>query len=178
LDQALAEFLGVSPEDKEKIAKGLADRYPIQEITDRQSKVIQKRDDALKMIQARRGRVYVINFKPTQEFPSPKTSGERYRVGLMVIYPEGIERIKLQDVLFQGKTSPIIQDQIYYVKWIDTEAKVKEKGYTLKYSRKEGKDVYYDAEFTTKGFMLKAPKIQVKDIPARVKVTVLGKVKQ
>jgi hypothetical protein len=64
------------------------------------------------------------------------------------------------------------------VKWIDTEAKANEKGYSLSYSRKEGEDIYYDAEFTTNGFTLKAPKIQVKDVPARVKVTVLSKIKQ
>jgi hypothetical protein len=44
-------------------------------------------------------------------------------------------------------------------------------------SRKEGEDVYYDAEFKTKGFTLKAPKIRVKDTPSCVKVTVLAKVK-
>jgi len=36
---------------------------------------------------------------------------------------------------------------------------------------------YYDAEFKTKGFTLKAPKIRVKDTPSRVMVTVLAKVK-
>jgi hypothetical protein len=178
LDQVLAESLGFTAADMEKTAKGLADRYPIREISDKHAKVIQKRDDALKMIQARKGRVYIVNFKPTREFLSPKSPGETYRIGLIVIYPEGIERIKIQDVLFEGKLSPIIQDQLYYVKWIDTEAKANDKGYVLKYGRKEGKDVYFDAEFTTKGFTLKAPKIQVRDLPTRVKVTVLGKVKQ
>lgn len=37
--------------------------------------------------------------------------------------------------------------------------------------------LYYDAEFKTKGFTLKAPKIRVKDTPSGVKVTVLAKVK-
>jgi hypothetical protein len=32
---------------------------------------------------------------------------------------------------------------------------------------------YYDAEFKTKGFTLKAPKTRVKDTPPRVKVTVV-----
>ena len=53
----------------------------------------------------------------------------------------------------------------------------KVKGYTLTCSRKDGEDVYYDAEFKTKGFTLKAPKIRVKDTPSSVKVTVLAKVK-
>ncbi|MCX6577895.1 MAG: hypothetical protein NTV82_16080, partial [Candidatus Aminicenantes bacterium] len=178
LDQALNESLGLAKEEKEKIAGGLKDRYPVGEITDKHTKLIQKRDDALKMIQERKGRVYIINFKQTQEYVLPKSSGESLRIGLINIYPDGIEKIKIQDVLFEGRKTPIIHDQLYYVKWIDTEAKANEKGYVLSFSRKEGEDIYYDAEFTTKGFTLKAPKIQVKDVPARVKVTVLSKIKQ
>jgi hypothetical protein len=60
---------------------------------------------------------------------------------------------------------------------VDPAGDPKVKGYTLTYGRKEGEDVYNDAEFKTKGFTLKAPKIRVKDTPSRVKVTVLAKVK-
>jgi hypothetical protein len=208
MDEVIGESLGVTKEGKEEVGSRLKDRYPIGEITARHTKQIQKRDDALKMIEGRRGRVYIINFKPTQEYLLPTSAGEVYRVGLINIFPDGIERIKIQDVVFEGRKTPIIQDQLYYVKWVDTEAKegargeakegarevakaggkqgaragapagVPEKGYRLSYSRKEGEDIYYDAEFTTKGFTLKAPKIQVKDIPAFVKVTVVGKVKE
>ncbi len=177
LDQALSEALGLTKEDKEKVAGRLKDKYPVGEITDRQTKLIDKRDDALRMVERRKGRVYVLNFKLTQEFVQPKTTGETFRVGLINIFPQGIETIKIQDVLFEGRKTPIIQDQLYYIKWIDTEAKANEKGYSLGYSRKEGKDMYYDAEFTTNGFTLKAPKIQVKDLPTLVKVTVLAKIK-
>ena len=178
LDQTLSESLGLSKEEKERIAEGLKDRYPIGEITGKHTKLIQKRDDALKIIQARKGRVYILNFKQTQEYVLAKSSGETFRIGLINIFPEGIDTIKIQDVIFEGRKTPTIQDQLYYVKWIDTEAKANEKGYDLSYSRKEGEDIYYDAEFTTSGFTLKAPKIQVKDLPARVKVTVLSKIKQ
>lgn len=178
LDQALGESLGLTKEEKEKIAEGLKDRYPVGEITDKHTKLIQKRDDALKMIQERKGRVYIIDFKQTQEYVLPKSSGEAFRIGLINIYPDGIEKIKIQDVLFEGRKTPIIHDQLYYVKWIDTEAKANEKSYSVSFSRKEGEDIYYDVEFTTNGFTLTAPKIQVKDVPARVKVTVLSKIKQ
>ena len=178
LDQALNESLGLTKEEKEKIAARLKDRYPIGEITDKHTKLIQKRDDALKMIQERKGRVYILNFKQTQEFIQPKLYGEMFKIGLIYIFPEGIDTIKIQDVLFEGRKTPIIQDQLYYVKWIDVEAKANEKGYVLSFGRKEGEDIYFDAEFTTNGFTLKAPKIQVKDVGARVKVTVLSKIKQ
>jgi hypothetical protein len=208
MDEVIGESLGVTKEGREEIGARLKDRYPIAEITARHTKQIQKRDDALKMIEGRRGRVYIINLKPTQEYLQPKATGEIYRVGLINIFPDGIEKIKIQDVVFEGRKTPIIQDQLYYLKWVDTEAKegrpagererakegamagakqearagapgaAPEKGYRLSYSRKEGEDIYYDAEFTTKGFTLKAPKIQVKDIPAFVKFTVVGKVKE
>ncbi len=200
MDAALQEALGIGEEDKAKIGERLKERYPIGEITERHTMQIQKRDDALEMIEGRRGRVYIVNFKPTQEYIHPETAGETYRVGLINIFPDGIERIKIQDVLFEGQKTPIILDQLYYVKWVDTEAKVgakeeteagararreavapsvaPEKGYQLKYSRKEGEDIYYDAEFTTRGFVLKAPKILVKNIPAFVKVTVVSKIRQ
>ncbi len=196
MDAALQEALGISGEENEKIGERLKERYPIGDITARHTEKIQKRDDALEMIEGRRGRVYIVNFKPTQEYIHPETAGETYRVGLINIFPDGIERIKIQDVLFEGQKTPIILDQLYYMKWVDTEAKVgakeeteagararrkavaPEKGYQLKYSRKEGEDSYCDAEFTTRGFVLKAPKILVKDIPAFVKVTVVSKIRQ
>jgi hypothetical protein len=71
-----------------------------------------------------------------------------------------------------------MQDQLYYLKWVDTDAKPDEKGYELTSSRQEGDGIFYDAVFKTRGFTLSAPKIQVKERPSRVKVTVLSKIKE
>jgi hypothetical protein len=99
---------------------------------------------------------------------------------LINIYLDGIESIDIRDVHFTGTRTPTIQDQLYYVKWIDTDGEPVGpggKGYALTCGKKEGEDVYHDAEFKTAGFILKAPKIRVQDSPARVKVTVLSQVK-
>ncbi len=64
-----------------------------------------------------------------------------------------------------------LESHDWYYQYSD-DARAREKG------KKEGEDIYIDAVFTTKGFVLKAPKIKVKDRPARVKVTILSKVKQ
>jgi hypothetical protein len=45
------------------------------------------------------------------------------------------------------------------------------------FSRQEGENIYYDAEIKTKGFVLKAPKIEVKDREPRIKITILSKIK-
>ncbi|MEW5901744.1 MAG: hypothetical protein AB1715_09810, partial [Acidobacteriota bacterium] len=176
LDQVIRESVGLKEDEKDKIAARLKTDYPFEEIRERNTKPIKERDDALAMIKARQGRVYVVNFKPTQEYLRPETDGKSYMVGLIHICPEGISRVKVQEVLFEGQKSPMILDQLYYIKWVDTEAKAGEKGYTLTYGRKEGEDIFYDAVFATRGFTLRAPKIRVKEIPFRVKVIVLAKI--
>jgi len=177
LDKTMAEKLGVSAEMIEARAKELGARYPLEEITRRHKAVIEGRDAALQAVREMKGRVYVVNAKPIQEYIIPKGRGESYKVGLINIYPRGIEKIEVRDVLFTGAETLMLGDQLYYLKWVDTAGDPKVKGYALTYGRKEGDDVYYDAEFKTKGFTLKAPEIRVKDTPSRVKVTVLAKVK-
>ncbi|MDH4197852.1 MAG: hypothetical protein OEW05_10620 [Candidatus Aminicenantes bacterium] len=177
LDKTITERLGVSPEAVEARTKELSARYPVDEITRRHKPVIEGRDAALKTVREMKGRVYVVNAKPIQEYIIPKGRGDTYKVGLINIYPRGIEKIEIREVIFTGAETLMLGDQLYYLKWVDAAGDPKVKGYTLTCSRKEGDDVYYDAEFTTKGFTLKAPKIRVKDTPSRVKVTVLAKVK-
>jgi hypothetical protein len=177
LDQILGQYLRLSPDEKNTVQQRLKTRYNFPEIENRHTSLIKKRDEAYEMIQARQGRKYIINFKPTHEYLQPSSRGESYSLGLIHIYPEGIEKIQIQDVILAGKNTPIVNDRLYYIKWIDTEAGPAEKSYELSYSKKEGENIYIDAVFTTKGFVLKAPKIQLKDRPSRVKVTILSKVK-
>jgi len=177
LDKTIADRLGVSPEATEARGKELAARYPIDEITRRHKPVIEGRDSALKAVRETKGRVYVVNAKPLQEYVIPAGRGQSYEVGLIRIYPRGIEKVEVRDVLFTGAETLMVGDQLYYLKWVDPAGDAKVKGYALTSSRREGDDVYYDAEFKTAGFTLKAPKIRVKETPSRVKVTILAKVK-
>lgn len=178
LDQVLQERLGLTEADIQRVASGLKDRYPLGEISARHSLVIEARDKALAMIEKRRGRTYVVNFKPLLEYVTPKGRGESYTLGLVNIFPEGIESIRLRDVSFRGERSPMVWDQLYYAKWVDSKARPRGKGYTIKYSRKEGEDIYYNAEFKTGGFVLLAPKIQIREHANFVKVTILAKLKE
>ncbi len=177
LDRFLSESLDMTEEEKEKIAQGLKTRYALDDISKRHTQRVGQRDKTLEMFQSRKGRVYVINFKPTGEYLYPKSYDESFKVGLMHLYPEGIETIEIQEVLFTGEKTPIMQDQLFYIKWIDTEAAPGKKGYSVTFSRQEGENIFYDAEIKTKGFVLKAPKIEVKDREPRVKITILSKIK-
>jgi hypothetical protein len=177
LDQVLTERLGMTEAEKTTVAAGLKDRYPLGEISNRHGLLIGARDKALSMIQGRKGRVYVVNFKPLLEFIMPKGRGESYKLGLISIYPEGIESVEVQDVVFRGEKTPMVWDQLYYAKWIDPKARAHGRGYSLNFSRKEGEDVYDDAELKTAGFVLRAPKIQVRELKGFVKITVLAKLR-
>lgn len=177
LDRKIADLLNLSLEEKEKIARRLKEKYNYKEIEKKYAEIINERDAAYEMTRNRRGRVYVINFKPIREFITAYPRGKFFTMGLTKIYPEGIAQIKKHDILFKGGKSPMVKDRLYYIKWVDTEAGPTENSYKLKYGKKEGEDIFYDAEFTTKGFTLKAPKIRVKILPARIKVYILAKIK-
>ena len=176
LDQVLAGRLGLAPADLAARAAGLKDRYPLGEISNRHGLLLRARDKALAMMEKRKGRVYVVNFKPLLEYVTPKGRGESYTVGLVNIFTEGIASIDVKDVSFRGEKSPMVWDQLYYAKWIDTRTRVRGKGYTLSFRRKEGEDVYEDAELKTAGFVLRAPKIRIRDLKSMVKITVLAKI--
>jgi hypothetical protein len=175
LTRALRERLKPTDEEMRDPAGRLARRYPVDEIARRTGEIIGKRDSALKTILERKGRAYIVNFKPTAEYPAAKGRGESYRVGLINLYPRGIEKIEIREAVLIGSESPMILDQIFYLKWIDTETKPGEKGYTVS-GEDLGGGIYAGAVFSTKGFTLKAPKIQVKESPGRIKITVLEKI--
>lgn len=129
------------------------------------------------MILNREGRVYVINYKPVREYLNLVAEEKRYDVGLMKIFPNGFKESMINDISLECSDTPILNDQLYYIKWIDSDHNEGEKGYHLKFSRKEGDNIYYDAEVTTNGFKLIAPKIELKDSEARVKINILSKIK-
>jgi hypothetical protein len=69
-----------------------------------------------------------------------------------------------------------VLDQLFCLKWIDSETTVNQKGYSLEYTRSVGGDIYHGAVFQTSGFALKAQKIQLKDLKGRVKISVLSRI--
>ncbi len=156
----------------------LADRYPLADLRSKHAEVIRKRDWAWQRVQRRVGRTFIVDFKPTGEYLNPQGSGPAYNLGLVTIYPEGIGVIKVQDAQLIGGRTPMIQDQLYYLKWVDAERRLGGKGYRLMSSGKEGKDVFLNAEIRTGGFILKAPKVRIRETKEFVKITVLEKLRR
>jgi hypothetical protein len=178
LEIALDSLLSLSPQERKDIANHLASRYGYDTIYARHAAVIGERNRAFEIIQKRKGVSFIVNFKNTDEFLHPESSQTSYSVGLTNIYPHGIRRVTIADMNFEGEDTPMVNDQIYYIKWVDTEAKSTERAYRIQGTREDTTDIYRDATFTTRGFRLSAPKIEVKEGKNRVKVTVLEKLKQ
>lgn len=176
LDEIIRAAVGMSGEEQQAVAGRLENQYPLAEISARHNKAIAQRDEAYEAIGKRVGKAFVVDFKPGNEFLNPTWRGDNYKLGLINIYPRGIEKLRVQSATLSGRETPMMLDQFYYVKWVDTESAVGNKGYTIKYSRMEDEGVYYDAEFSCGGFTLKAPQIQIRESPKRVKIVVLKKV--
>ncbi len=175
LTDDITKALAIKEKEREDISARLEERYKISELRTKHA-TIGRRDAAYASIQARQGRTYIVNFKPTGDYVIPEGYGDSFRIGLMELFPDGIRQLKINEVLFAGQKTPIMEDQLYYLKWVDTDWKPGEKGYELTFGRSGGPDIYYDAEVKTRGFTLKAPKIRLSDGARRVKITVLAKV--
>ena len=156
------------------MAERLEARYDLKALAARHTPVIEARDKAFREFDARKGRTYIVNFKPTREFvhavPGPDKAV--HQLGLRNLYPGGIKRIAIREVLCEGTGEPVCMEQLYHLRYVDTG----DRGYTVKSSKNEG-DVHYDAVITTPGFVLKAPKVRVKERGDRVKFIVLEKVR-
>ena len=178
LDVVIDSLLSLSPQERENVAGRLKSRYGYDTIYARHARVIGERNRAFDMVQKRKGASFIVNFKNTGEFVYPESLQTSYRVGLINIYPKGIRRVKIADVVFEGEDTPMVNDQLYYIKWIDTETKGTGRGYEVQGVREGTTNIYRDATFKTRGFKLSAPKIEIREGKDRVKVTVLAKVRQ
>ncbi|OGU68083.1 MAG: hypothetical protein A3H45_14905 [Ignavibacteria bacterium RIFCSPLOWO2_02_FULL_55_14] len=178
LEVELDSLLSLSLQEREAVDSRLSSRYGYDTIYARHASVIGERNKAYETVQQRTGMSYVVNFKNTGDFVSAESLQTSYRVGLINIYPTGIRRVRIADVVFEGKETPMVIDQLYYIKWIDTEAKGSESGYEVEGVREGTTDIYRDAVISTRGFRLSAPKIEIREGKNRVKMTVLSKLKQ
>jgi hypothetical protein len=175
LDQLIADVVGSRSGSVPAEGNSLKFRYGYDALLARHAGVIAGRDRALALIEGRKGRAYVINFKETGEYLQVKANGPSYRIGLITVFPNGIDSMRVAEVTLRGTASPIIQDQLFYLRWVDTGPG--EEGCTIQCSRHEEGGIYYNAVVRTGGFTLTAPKLRVSTTPGRVKITVLSKVK-
>ena len=159
-----------------KVEERLSAKYNAKALFAKHGAVVEARDNAFKSFFSQKGKVYIINFKPTGEFPipGPEAGAKVFRRGLQTVYPEGVKAISIKEVLYEGKGKPVATDQIYYLRYADTEGQK----YSITSSKKEG-DVYIDAVITTsQDSPLGPPRSRSKKRGNRVKFIIVSKVKE
>ncbi len=177
LDEMIASKLGTNDEDRENFKTRLKSVYDYDSVYSKHAPIINERDKAIEEWKAQKGKTYIINFKKTKEYLNPEPRGKKYSAGLIELFPEGVEELKIQDVTLVSENTLIEKNQLYFIRWIDTQASSAEKGYTITCDKKEGENIFTNAEVKTKGFALFAPKIEIREGKNRVKIIVLSKIK-
>jgi hypothetical protein len=182
LDDVASDILKLTPANEERIKARLSTKYNMAEIEAKHRPVIEERDQALALIAGRKGRHYIVDFSKLQKNDviaiQPDYSKKYVQLGVHVIFPQGAGIVKLGEVEISTANTPI-ERFLRTVDWIDTESKAGEKGYELKAGSQDG-DVLKDVTFTTKGFTLKAPEVQITEDKEKneVRVLILSKAKR
>ena len=176
MDAELAKRLPVPPEERSRIEAQLKTSYPVADIRARNAKYLDARDAAYKQMKSRAGKVYVIDFKATGQYLSSVTSKKgSYSIGLIYLYPEGLEPFKFDEVELSRINAPAEINQLYYIRTMDTgdtqgsgTAKVEGAG------QPDGS--WKNAVVRTPLFTLKAPHVRILTSGNLVKIQVLSRV--
>ncbi len=177
LDEVTANFLKLAPDQEKLIAARLKTKYPFDELYAKHNAVIKERDEALAMIENRKGKKYIIDFEKTGEFPLVKSRGKAIRIDVEQVFIHGIEKLDLGEIELTSIDTPMHRPGLYTFEWIDTEAKQDEKGCEISFKEKAD-DIYKNVVFKTSGFTLKAPELQINEDKTKneVRITILSKV--
>jgi len=162
LDEITAAKLKLSAGEKAAVAERLKTKYNAEALYAKHTPVIKNRDEIRSLVLAPKGKKYIVDFQRTKEFIIPDGRGRFVVVGVKGYYLNGLKEFKTGDVVLTTWNTPIHKPFIYSIEWTDTEAKPEEKGYTFYYEKQDGA-VYKNVVFSTAGFTLKAPEVEIKD---------------
>lgn len=177
-DQVITNFLNLSPEQKKIIARRLKTKYPYDRIYAKHDAVLKERDQAIQLINNRKGTKYILQLFKLREhlYINPRVK-EIVISPVDKIFPHGMEDFHLADIQLTTADTPIYRRMVFSYEWIDTETGPGKKGYKMTFKEKAG-DTYKNLVFRTKGFTLKAPEAQIKEDKDKneIRILVLSKV--
>ena len=164
LDEVTAEKLRLSEAEKKAIEERLKAKYEYDKLYAKHAAKIKDRDEIKQIVTSRKGLTYIVDYQKTKEFllPAGRQGGRDVRIGVAGYFVNGIEEYTMGDIVMTTWNTPIHKPFLFTLEWTDTEAKPDVKGYTFYYEKQEG-DVYKNIVFTTPGFTLKAPEVQIKE---------------
>jgi hypothetical protein len=178
LDQLIRKNVNITAEDSLLTMQRYQDIYHLDSLKSKHGAVISGRDNTYKMFQERKGRSYILDFKPISQFLSSLVDKtvKKYVLGLIYMYPDGIQEIKFSDISISFKPVPIEINQLYFLKVVDVDSDKHGEPYKMKYDSKDNNGFFYNVTITTPLFTLKAPKISVRESSNRVKFIIQSRV--
>ena len=177
IDADLAKHLPMTVEERSQIEQRLKVNYPVAEIRERNAKYLDARDAAYNRMKSRTGKVYVIDFKATGQYLSTVASRKgSYTLGLIYLYPQGLEPIKFDDVELSRISAPAEINQLYYIRAIDT-GDIKGAGSAKVEGTGQPDGSWKNAIVRTPLFTLHAPHVRIRTSGNLVKIQVLSRVK-
>lgn len=178
LDQLIRKSVHITEKDSLLTIQRYQDIYHIDSLKSKHGAIISGRDNTYKMFQERKGRIYILDFKPISQFlgSTVDKTVKKYVLGLIYMYPDGIQEIKIDDISVSFKPVPIEINQLYFLKVVDIDSDKHGKPYEMKYESKDNNGFFYNVTITTPLFTLKAPKISVRESSNRVKFIIHSRV--
>jgi hypothetical protein len=177
LDEVTAGNLKLTEQEKAAIAARFKEKYKYDELYAKHAAVIKNRDEVKELVTSRKGRTYIIDLQKTRELIIPEGRGRFVVVGVTGYFLNGIKEYRLGDIVLTTWNTPVHKPFLYTIEWTDTEDRGEEKAYTFDFEKQEG-DVYKNVVFTTPGFTLKAPEVQIQEDKDKneLRIVVLRKV--
>lgn len=175
MQRELAGIVEVGDLDESSVTERWRRLYRADAVRRSVTKQIRARDAAFATTGGRTGFVYIINFKPTQIYPTTHSHKAPYRLGLIMAHPKGCRDIKEGAISIRGLSTPFEKHHLYHLRVVDTKPSSGQR-YSVESSGKEGDNIYLNAVIKTPLFTLRAPKVEIREGKNRVKLILLSRV--
>jgi hypothetical protein len=165
LDQIIRNNVRINLEDSLLVMQRFQDIYHIDSLKNKHRATISERDNTYIMFQNRKGRTYIIDFKPISQFPGlvVDKAVKRYEMGFNYLYPDGIREMKFDNISVSFNPVPIEINQLFFVKIVDIDSEKHNKPFEIKYESTDSNGFFYNVTISTPFFTLKAPKVSINE---------------
>jgi hypothetical protein len=178
LDQIIRNNVSISLKDSLLVMQRFHDIYHIDSLKNKHGTIISERDNTYSMFQERKGRIYLIDFKPISQFPGSLVDKtvKRYEWGFNYLYPNGIKELKFDNIYISFNPVPVEINQLYFVKIVDIDSVIHNKPFEINYESTDTNGFFYNVTITTPFFTLKAPKVSISESNDIVKFIIHSRV--
>jgi hypothetical protein len=168
LDRIIRDRVFSGKDFSKNKASDLNHRYSIRGIRRQYLAAFQKRARAFRDFAGQKGTDVIVNFRNVQPFLDVTTEKKHYRYDRFIVYPSGIDSIRLGKVLFRSKGRPLLKAMFSYIKSIEPDPS----HFSLLFTSQEKESMHRGVDIETGAFTLHAPRVKIFQNEKMVKITV------